>query len=216
MGTINLHCSLLPQYKGPSPINWVIINGEKITGLTIFFINDKVDSGNIILQKQIEILNNETAGQLQEKFKKVGGCILLKAVKYLINNRLYLIPNKKINYSLLKYAPKIFSKDCKIKWSCSLKSIYNKIRGLSPIPTAWTYLFFNKKNIVRFKIFLSEKKEINHDFTIGLVKITKNSMKIFVKNGFLKIIECQVAGKKKMNVKDFINGIKIRKNIFVK
>ncbi|WP_185877347.1 methionyl-tRNA formyltransferase [Blattabacterium cuenoti] len=213
LGTINLHPSLLPQYKGAAPINWVIINGEKKTGITVFFIEEKIDSGKIILQQEINIKENETAGQLQNRLEYISKYIIVNSLNKILNNdNIYC---KKNIYSYpLKYAPKIFKKNCRIKWNKSVNSIYNKIRGLSPIPTAWTFLFINSKPF-RFKIFLAKKKIKNHIFPIGKVIIDIDNILISVKEGFIYIIECQIEGKKKMNVKNFINGIKKRKNIFV-
>ncbi|WP_185864997.1 methionyl-tRNA formyltransferase [Blattabacterium cuenoti] len=219
LGTINLHPSLLPQYRGAAPINWAIINGEKKTGLTVFFIEKKIDSGKIIIQKEVEIKKFETAGQLEKRLRKLSGTIIIDSINKILNrnNSKYIIQNS-IKNDIIKYAPKIFSKDCKILWNQSIDDIYNKIRGLSPRPTAWTLLHFDIKKIVRLKIFLVKKKIKNHSYPIGLVLINlkKKEMYISVKKGFINIIKCQIEGKKKMNVKNFINGIKKIKNLFVR
>ncbi|WP_223843727.1 methionyl-tRNA formyltransferase [Blattabacterium cuenoti] len=215
MGSFNLHASLLPQYRGAAPINWVIINGENKTGLTTFFIEKKIDYGKIILQKEVKIEKNETAGELENKLKKMSGSIIIETLEKIIENKIKPTDQKNINF--LKYAPKIYNKDCRIQWdNPSIESIYNKIRGLSPHPTAWTLLFFNQKKFIRLKIFIVNIIRKKHFFPIGLIFIiSSNKMKISVKEGFISIIEAQIEGKKRMNVKNLINGIKIKKNIFV-
>ncbi|WP_185871619.1 methionyl-tRNA formyltransferase [Blattabacterium cuenoti] len=217
MGSFNLHASLLPQYRGAAPINWVIINGEDKTGLTTFFIEEKIDFGKILLQKKIQIKKEETAGELEKRLKKISGSIVIKTLENIINNKIKPIPQKNIDFSLLKCAPKIYKKDCRIQWkTLSIESIYNKIRGLSPYPTAWTLLFFNEKKFFRFKIFIAKKIYKTHTFPIGSIFIfSLNKMNISVKEGFISIIEGQIEGKKKMNIKNLINGLKIRKNLFV-
>ncbi|WP_185863222.1 methionyl-tRNA formyltransferase [Blattabacterium cuenoti] len=218
MGSFNLHASLLPQYRGAAPINWVIINGENKTGLTTFFIEEKIDSGRILLQKEIEIKKEETAGELEKKLKKISGNVVIQTLENIIKNKIKPIYQKNIDSSLLKNAPKIYTKDCRIQWeNPSIESIYNKIRGLSPYPTAWTFLFFDKIRFVRFKIFFVKKIQEIHTFSIGLVFITKNmEMIISVKEGFISIIEGQIEGKKRMHIKNLINGLKIKENLFVR
>ncbi|BBA17489.1 methionyl-tRNA formyltransferase [Blattabacterium cuenoti] len=217
MGSFNLHASLLPQYKGAAPINWVIINGENKTGLTTFFIEEKIDSGKILLQKKIQIKKKETAGELELKLKKISGSIVIQTLEKIIKKKITPISQKNINFSLLKYAPKIKTKNCRIQWENPyIDSIYNKIRGLSPYPTAWTFLFFNNKKFFRFKIFLVKKIRKTHTLPIGRILISSHEMKISVKEGFISLIEGQIEGKKRMNVKNLINGLKIRKNLFVR
>ncbi|AGD97965.1 methionyl-tRNA formyltransferase [Blattabacterium sp. (Blatta orientalis) str. Tarazona] len=217
MGTFNLHASLLPQYKGAAPINWAILNGEKKTGLTTFFISNQVDSGNILLQKEVEVKRDETAGELENKLKKISGSLVLKTLEGILQKKIKPIPQKIISSSLLRYAPKISPIDCKIHWEeTSIDVIYNKIRGLSPYPSAWTTLFLKKNRFVRFKIFFVKKIRKAHNFPIGLVILSSLEMKISVKEGFISVLEGQIEGKKKMNIKNLINGIKIRKNLFVR
>ncbi|AFJ91000.1 methionyl-tRNA formyltransferase [Blattabacterium sp. (Blaberus giganteus)] len=217
MGSFNLHASLLPQYRGAAPINWVIINGEDKTGLTTFFIKEKIDSGEIILQKEIKIRKEETAGELENKLKIISGSMVIQTLENILFNKIKLVSQKNIDSSLLKYAPKISTNDCRIQWeNPSIESIYNKIRGLSPHPTAWTLLFFNEKKFVRFKIFVVEKIRKIHTFPIGFIFIISSyEMQISVKEGFISIIEGQIEGKKRMHIKNLINGLKIRENLFV-
>ncbi|AWU42440.1 methionyl-tRNA formyltransferase [Blattabacterium punctulatus] len=217
MGTFNLHASLLPQYRGAAPINWAIINGENKTGLTTFIVNNQVDSGKILLQKEIKIKKEETAGTLENKLKKISGSIIIKTLEGILKKKIKPKIQKYIPYLPLKYAPKIYPINCRIFWKeTSIEVIYNKIRGLSPYPTAWTFLFFEEKKFFRFKIFIVKKIKKIHFFPIGFVFFSKSEMKISVKEGFISIIEGQIEGKKKMNIKNLINGIKIRKNIFVR
>ncbi|WP_185867116.1 methionyl-tRNA formyltransferase [Blattabacterium cuenoti] len=220
MGSFNLHASLLPQYRGAAPINWVIINGENKTGLTTFFIEEKIDSGKILLQKEIKIKKGETAGELENKLKKISGYMVIQTLESIIKNKIKPISQKNVDFSLLKYAPKISTKDCRIQWeNPSIESIHNKIIGLSPYPTAWTLLFFNNKRFVRFKIFFTKKIRETHTFPIGFIFIVSSyeyEMRISVKEGFISIVEGQVEGKKRMDVKNLINGLKIRKNLFVR
>ncbi|WP_238784157.1 methionyl-tRNA formyltransferase [Blattabacterium cuenoti] len=218
MGSVNLHASLLPQYRGAAPIHWAIINGENKTGLTTFFIKDKIDSGEIILQEKIKIRKEETSGELEKRLKIMSTPILIKTLENIINHKIKPISQNRIHSSLLKYAPKISTQDCRIQWeNPSIESIYNKIRGLSPYPTAWTFLFFNKNKFVRFKIFIVKKIKKTHMFSPGLIFIVSScEMNISVKEGFISIIEGQIEGKKKMHIKNLINGLKIRENLFVR
>ncbi|WP_238892322.1 methionyl-tRNA formyltransferase [Blattabacterium cuenoti] len=218
-GTINFHASLLPQYKGPAPIHWAIINGEKKTGATIFFIEKKIDSGKIILQKEVTIEKEETAGDLEQKIGKISGPMLITSIEKIITKNITKLhpiqSNKNITF---KYAPKIFSQDCRIQWEQgSITSICNKIRGLSPYPTAWTLLCLNNTKYYRFKIFLAKKIQKKHNLSIGIILFSRDNMMISVKNGFISVIIGQIEGRKKMNVKNLINGINInaRKNSFV-
>ncbi|WP_185849196.1 methionyl-tRNA formyltransferase [Blattabacterium cuenoti] len=217
MGSFNLHASLLPQYRGAAPINWVIINGENKTGLTTFFIEEKIDSGKILLQKEIKIGKEETAGELEKKLKIMGSSMVIQTLEKIVKNKIKPISQKNVNSFLLKDAPKISTNDCRIQWeNPSIESIYNKIRGLSPHPTAWTLLFFNKNKFVRFKIFLVKKIREIHIFPIGSIFILSScEMKISVKEGFISIIEGQIEGKKRMHIQNLINGLKIRENLFV-
>ncbi|WP_185860688.1 methionyl-tRNA formyltransferase [Blattabacterium cuenoti] len=218
MGSFNLHASLLPQYRGAAPIHWAIINGEKKTGLTTFFIEEKIDSGKIILQKKIKIRKKETAGELEKKLKRMSGPIVIQTLENIVTNKMKPISQNHIDSYLLKNAPKISTEDCRIQWgNPSIESIYNKIRGLSPYPTAWTLLFFNNKKFVRFKIFFVKKIRNIHTFPTGSIFIiSSNEMKISVKEGFISIIEGQIEGKKRMYIKNLINGLKIRENLFVR
>ena len=207
-GTFNLHASLLPEYRGAAPINWAIINGEKKTGVTTFFIDEKIDTGEIILQKATKIGKAETAGELHNRLMMFGGKLVVKTVKQIQENNIKTTkqPNKEE-----KEAPKLFKDNCQIDWNDSKKNIYNKIRGLSPYPAAWTILF-NDNNEIELKIYSARKQKEYHKLKIGSVISTKKELKIAVKKGYIIIDELQLAGKRKMKTQDLLNGYKFTEN----
>jgi methionyl-tRNA formyltransferase len=202
LGTFNLHASLLPQYRGAAPINWVIINGEKSTGVTTFFIEEKIDTGAIILQKEINIEPDETAGTLHDKLMHLGSEVTLKTVQLIENN---LVITQIQTPNNLKEAPKIFSETCQINWDDTVENIDNFIRGLSPYPTAWTILHQNEEEI-KVKIFKSKPEFEEHTLKVGTIFSTPKSIKVAVKNGFILVEELQLAGKKKMDTQSLLNG----------
>jgi len=205
IGTFNLHASLLPQYRGAAPINWAIINGEKETGVTTFFLQHQIDTGNIIAQQKVMITANETAGELHDKLMEVGADLVLKTVKNIENNTIKTYPQNESEK--LKAAYKIFKPFCEITWTKSINEIHNHIRGLSPYPTAWTIL--KKKdsnNKISCKIFKSLKIKEKHNFAIGTIITSKSTLKIAVKDGFIQILELQIEGKKRMEVAALLNG----------
>ncbi len=209
-GTFNLHASLLPQYRGAAPINWAIINGEKATGLTTFFIDEKIDTGEVLLQKSVEIGENETAGELHNRMTKTGASLVLETVRAIIENNIQ--SRKQDTFidedSELKPAPKIFKEDCRIIWDQPAIKIHNLIRGLSPYPAA--YCIMKKSNEeIPVKIFKSIYQIARHNEKIGtLISDGKNSLKVAVSDGFLEILELQLAGKKQMDVQSFSVGFK--------
>lgn len=207
-GTFNLHASLLPQYRGAAPINWAIINGDKTTGVTTFFIEEKIDTGEIILQEEINIEPNDTAETLHDKLMQLGSIVTLKTAQLIENNTVVTIPQ---NSNELKEAPKIFSETCQIKWDDSIENIQNLIRGLSPYPAAWTILHQNNQEI-KVKIFKSNIEFCSHNLKNGNFEVSNKTLKIAVKSGFLNIEELQLAGKKKMDIKSFLNGFQISQN----
>lgn len=214
LGTFNLHPSLLPQYRGPAPIHWAIINGEKITGVTTFMIDKNIDKGMIILQEKVKIKNTDYFEDLYKKLSKKGSLLVLKTIKKCLTNKLILNKQKFNKNENIKYAPKILNIDCRINWNDSLYNIYNKIRGLSPNPTAWTILSkYNNKNI-NFKIFKIDFIIKNHNYFNGKIIIELSKMMVCVKKGYILILEGQIAGKKKLNIKNIINGIKNKENLF--
>ena len=208
LGTFNLHASLLPHYRGAAPINWAIINGEKETGVTTFFLQQEIDTGKVIFQEKVSIAENETAGELHDKLMHVGAELVLKTVKAIEKGNYPQTEQSDLaKGEAIKEAPKIFKEDCKIKWNDSAEKIHNFIRGLSPYPTAYT-LFRNKKEeLIQVKIYRSEKEELPHALPYGKV-ISDNgkSLKIAVNGGFIRILELQQAGKKRMYADEFLRG----------
>jgi methionyl-tRNA formyltransferase len=205
IGTFNLHASLLPQYRGAAPINWAIINGEKETGVTTFFLQHKIDTGDIIEQEKVVIGENETAGELHDHLMEIGSKVVLKTVKEIENNSIKTQPQNENQE--LKEAFKIFKPFCKIDWSKPINEIHNHIRGLSPYPTAWTeFQHITTKEIISCKIFRTQKEDEQHNLTIGKILISKTELKIAVNGGFLNIIELQLAGKKRMKMAALLNG----------
>lgn len=207
-GTFNLHASLLPQYRGAAPINWAIINGEKETGLTTFFLQHEIDTGDIILQEKLSIREDEMAGELHDRMCITGASLVLKTVKLIEANSLH--PAKQVFSTELKPAPKIFKDDCLIHWDKPLDDIYNHIRGLSPYPAAWTYL----DNKV-FKIYKTSKEHTNaNDSLPGLLYTDKKTfLKVGVKGGYLILEEIQMEGKRKLTAREFLNGYKIENGV---
>ncbi len=200
LGTINVHGSLLPQYRGAAPINWAIINGEKFTGVTTFKLQHQIDTGSILLSKKIEIREDETAGELHDEMMETGAELLLETIKALENGTLSEHPQTES--AELKHAPKIFTDTCQIDFTKSVQDVYNLIRGLSPYPTAFTYLD-NKK----LKIFRAEKIISNQALKAGNIETDKKTFLQFAcKDGYIKVLELQMEGKKKMEVEDFLRG----------
>ena len=202
-GTFNLHASLLPQYRGAAPINWAIINGETQTGVTSFFLNENIDTGNIILQEKIEISEKDNIGTLYEKLMKLGGEVILKTVKLIEQDKVVETKQEEIlNGSEPKLAPKIFRKDLNIDWCKSSKKIYDYIRGLSPYPVAWT-----KLSGKMLKIYAAEYSLENHNKNCGeIISDKKTFMHICTKDGIIKLLELQLEGKKKMQIDEFLRG----------
>ena len=201
-GTINLHASLLPQLRGAAPIHWAIINGFKKTGVTTFFINGKIDFGDIIEQKEVEIGDFENTGSLYEKLKIAGSLLILSTLKLISKNNLKII--KQSNSLNLVKAPKLNKENTKIDWNKSGFEIFNFIRGLSPFPSAWTKDEKNNKIIKLFNVIFHKETKTQH--LNGLISIKNNMLKILLKDGYLEVLEIQIEGKKRMSGKEFING----------
>ncbi|MBN1118016.1 MAG: methionyl-tRNA formyltransferase [Bacteroidales bacterium] len=208
LGTINLHASLLPQYRGAAPINWAIINGENKTGVTCFFIEKEIDTGNIISQVSIAIEQNENAGTLHDKLMIIGAETLVKTVQTIGNGFFEAIPQNKLSLKKdLKSAPKIFKEDCRINWNQNVRNIYNFIRGLSPYPAAWTQLFNAETNqILDLKIFEADYEEGSASAKTGSVFYSDKQIKVSCKNGNIIVKELQTAGKKRMPADAFLRG----------
>lgn len=205
LGTINLHGSLLPQYRGAAPINWAIINGEKETGVTTFKLQQQIDTGNILLQETIPIGDEETAGELHDKMKETGARLLVRTISNLADGTLNEIPQQAIQEGegvILKQAPKIFSQTARIDWNKPVEEIHNLIRGLSPYPAAYTEL-----GDKTFKIFRSEKELSIPTSKPGRWESDgKSWMKFACKDGYIHLKEVQLEGKKKMPIEDFLRG----------
>jgi methionyl-tRNA formyltransferase len=205
-GTVNLHASLLPQYRGAAPINWVLINGEEETGVTTFFLKHDIDTGNLLFTEKTTLTGHETAGELHDRLKDKGAGLLVKTVKALESGRYSIYPQSElIAETELKHAPKIFKEDCKIDWNKSSASVYNLIRGLSPIPTAFTEL-----NGKIFKIYNAEPEVESSDFTPGdFVSDNKTYLKFATTDGFISVTDVQLEGKKRMGIGEFLRGVKL-------
>lgn len=201
-GTFNLHASLLPAYRGAAPIHWAIINGEKTTGVTTFFIDEKIDTGEIILQKEIDIQDNETVGTLHDKLMHLGAQLVTKTVDIISTGNLKTTKQPDLEE---KKAPKLYPENTKINWNNSLASIHNQIRGLNPFPAAWTIIQNDDKSL-NAKVYKAHKSKEEHNYTVGKLISTKSELKVAVADGFLVIEEIKIAGKKKLDTKSLLNG----------
>ncbi len=206
-GTINLHGSLLPQYRGAAPINWAIINGEKQTGVTTFFINEKIDTGKIIDKQTVDIEQNDSAGVMHDKLMNVGAKLLSKTISQIKNGSYSETEQDTLINETTKEAPKIFKETCKINWQNELIEIYNFVRGMSPYPAAWTEIIDDKNKKYTLKILESKIELENHRLNSGeIFTDNKQYIKVSVKGGFLYLLEIQLQGKKKLKIKEFLNG----------
>jgi methionyl-tRNA formyltransferase len=204
LGTFNLHASLLPNYRGAAPINWAIINGETKTGVTTFFIDDKIDTGAIILSSETEIDPNENAGHLHDRLMDLGSEAVVKTLELIEQgNASTTIQTESPE---IKTAYKLNKENCKIDWTKSASEINNLIRGLSPYPAAWCY-FTDKNEEWSVKIYEANLITEEHSLATGTIICTKKEMKIAVENGYIQILSLQFPGKKKMSTSDFLNGI---------
>jgi len=211
-GTFNLHASLLPNYRGAAPLNWAIINGEKETGVTTFFINEKIDTGELILQEKTGIGPEDTAGDLHDRLMNLGAGLVLKTISLIENDQ--VVTQKQPMESQFKTADKINKETCKINWEESAEKIYNHIRGLSPFPTAWTNLN-NDDELIPIKIYKTKWQKEAHNFKPGTIKFTKKELKVASPGGYVYLLELQLPGKRKMAVSDVLNGLKIRESAYM-
>lgn len=204
-GTFNLHASLLPQYRGAAPINWAIINGETETGVTTFLIDEKIDTGNILLKEKIAILPEDNVGTLHDKLAEIGKDLIVQTLDGLEKGE--LTPQPQENSAELKSAFKIFKEDCKIDWTDSLVNIQNKIRGLSPYPAAWSYIQKGEE-VKSIKIYKGRMEEAeNAEDEWNTIDFSQNEIRIKLPKGNYILEELQPEGKKRMTAKDFINGL---------
>jgi len=204
LGTINVHGSLLPNYRGAAPINWAIINGEKESGVTTFKLQHEIDTGNVMFSQAVPIREDETAGELHDALMQTGAELLLKTVTAIATGDVHEIPQAHMKAEDIKHAPKIFKEDCQIKWEDSIDYVYNLVRGLSPYPTAWAYL--QGKSV---KIFKAAKEKTTPAVAPGeFVTDGKSYLKIAAKDGYLHLLEIQLEGKKRMDIEAFLRGFR--------
>jgi methionyl-tRNA formyltransferase len=211
IGTINLHASLLPDYRGAAPINHVLINGETTTGATTFFIDEKIDTGNILLREEIQIFPFENAGDLHDRLMKLGARLVIRTLEGISEGKIKPVPQSIFikKGAVTKTAPKIFLNDCIIDWKNDFQRIHNLIRGLSPYPCARSY-FVKDSETTLFKIYESQSEQVNHSFEPGeIISDGKHYIKIACKKGFLNIVSLQLEGKKRVSTIEFLRGFRI-------
>ena len=207
MGTFNLHGSLLPQYRGAAPINWAIINGEKETGVTTFFLQHEIDTGDLILQKKIAIHRTDNAETIHDQLMVLGAQTVVETVDCILDGTAPKMPQPEV--AELKMAPKIFKETCKINWDNDCESIYNFVRGLSPYPTAWSELMNDNTLPIPMKIYAVTTEQTSHTYTHGtIITDGKKELKVACKDGFVIIQSLQLSGKKRMNSDEFLRGYK--------
>ncbi len=209
MGTINLHASLLPQYRGAAPIHHAIINGEKETGLTTFLLQKEIDTGNILLQKRLEIGTEETVGELHDRMMIAGGRLLIDTIERLRKGEISPIDQHQLiqTGTVLKPAPKIFKEDCRIRWNNDLNTVHNFIRGLSPIPGAFSMLISPKGETVAVKIFRASREKNDEQLHPGtFLTDGKSYIKVATVGGFMQLHELQLAGKKRLQTAELLRG----------
>lgn len=206
-GTFNLHASLLPEYRGAAPINWAIINGETKTGVTTFFIDDKIDTGEIILQSEVTIKEDEVVGELHDRLMHLGAKLVAETLDLIAKGDVTTTKQPELEE---KSAPKLYPHNCKIDWSKSLNDIYNHIRGLNPYPAAWTTIV-NGEDEVSAKIYGVSKDSTSHNLDIGTIVTSKKELKVAVTNGYLNIHQIKISGKKLMDAQSLLNGYQFNK-----
>lgn len=215
LGTFNLHASLLPQYRGAAPINWAVINGEKETGVTTFFLTHEIDTGKIIQQEKIEILDSDNAGSIHDKLMYKGSALILETVNAIIKGTVQPKPQEELyqSESDLKPAPKIFKETCKIDFNKETKAVHNQVRGLSPYPAAWCILNTGKEQLAT-KIYETEMVETPHQLQPGTISTDhKKRLDIATSNGYIRVKELQIPGKKRLSIEDFLRGFKLEEGM---
>ena len=212
LGTVNLHASLLPDYRGAAPINWAIMNGEKYSGVSTFLLKHEIDTGSLIFQDKIIIGDNMSAGELHDELMNKGADLLIKTVKAIESNDYPLISQDKLLAGREAiHAPKIFKPDMKIDWNLGLDKVFNHIRGLSPFPGAWAELErISDNKLISIKIFKTEKISQSHDFSVGsLVSDGKKYLDIYMDGGKIRVEQLQLSGKRRMSIEEFLMGFSI-------
>jgi methionyl-tRNA formyltransferase len=208
LGTFNLHGSLLPRYRGAAPLNWAIMNGDEESGVTTFLLKQEVDTGNILFREKVPVAPDQTVGELHDQLMEIGAKLVLKTVDALAEGTAIPIPQDNLAIEPEKlHAPKIFKEDCRISWHLDVQSIHNKIRGLSPYPTAWTELTHPSREPQMLKIFRTTPEKSSHLHEPGtMVSDQRKWAKIACSDGYLRITDLQLAGKKRMGIEEFLRG----------
>ena len=219
MGTFNLHASLLPQYRGAAPINWAIINGDTETGITTFFLQHEIDTGEVIQQVRVPIADEDNVKVVHDKLMNLGGRLVTETVDAILASEVKPVPQEelmKLSQEELRPAPKIFKDTCRIDWTKGVKGVYDFVRGLSPYPAAWTELVGADGSSQVLKIFQTEKNFFSHGEKIGTVSTDgKTYLRVALADGYLNILSLQLAGKKRMPVADFLRGFKMTEGLRV-
>lgn len=211
LGTFNLHASLLPQYRGAAPINWAVINGDKESGVTTFFLKHEIDTGDVIMQRTVPITDDDTAGTLHDKLMAVGGDAVLETVEAIVAGKVdTLAQDNMCDAGALRPAPKIFRDTCRIVWNRGVREVYDFVRGLSPYPAAWTELVDESGSRSALKIYETTAEYTAHDMPCGtLLTDGKSYVKVAVLGGFISLQSVQLAGKKRMSVPELLRGFVI-------
>ena len=212
LGTFNLHASLLPQYRGAAPINWAIINGDKETGVTTFFLKHEIDTGDVIYRDVVAIDENDNAGTLHDKLMLQGGDTVVRTVEAIVRGEASAVEQAAMyeNECDLRPAPKIFRDICRIDWTKNVGQVYDFVRGMSPYPAAWCELVDAEGKEVALKVYEVAKEPCAHGRECGaLVTDGKSYLKVAVEGGYVSLVEVQLAGKKRMPVADLLRGFSI-------
>ncbi len=211
LGTFNLHASLLPQYRGAAPLNWAIINGETKTGVTTFLLDQQIDTGKILFQREIDIAENDTVGDIHDRLMEIGADLVVKTADTLAAGEVQPLPQLELaTENEIKHAPKIFKEDCRIDWSKDMETIRNLVRGLSPFPAAWTNLVHHASGQqIQCKIFFVQKLIVEASAEPGTIESDdEKHLNVACGNGWLSITDLQLSGKKRMKVTDFLRGFR--------
>lgn len=218
LGTFNLHASLLPQYRGAAPINWAVMNGDTETGITTFFLQHEIDTGEVIQQVKVPIAETDNVGIVHDKLMMLGGKLVVETVDAILNGSVKSIPQEEMAVvGELKPAPKIFKETCRIDWTRSAKQVYDFIRGLSPYPAAWTELHQPEGDVLTLKVFESERIEKSHNNPVGAIDTDgKNYLHVAVSDGWIAIKSLQLPGKKRLKTDELLRGFKINNDFCVK
>lgn len=220
LGTFNLHAALLPQYRGAAPINWAIINGDTETGITTFFLDHDIDTGNVIQRVPVPILDTDNVEDVHDKLMYLGSDLVIETVNNILKGDIHPIPQSELQTDEpLRPAPKIFKETCRIDWTASVKQVYDFVRGLSPYPAAWTEIsgLNPSGTATSLKIYRTQKEFTQATEPVGsIVTDNKTYLKIAQSDGYQHLCEIQLAGKKRMNVQDFLRGFHPKDNMYVK